>query len=356
MHVSSISAWNFRSFDELIVSFPKGFIQLLGPNGSGKTNILEAIYYSLTCKSFRSRHDQDLISFNKDYFRLETEYTKDGLKKKIKVSFQKDKSRSVQLNEKEYAKSSQLFFETNVVVFTPSSSYLIKGEPNTRRHFLDRIKLKINPEFSLIMSKYKQTLQARNSLLKNITSSTMDHQMYSILTDELIRYSKLIQSERRSMLDLFNAQLKQILLECPLSGVETLEWLYEPFSNFSSSLRDLLNIESRRGMSLIGSHLDQLEVLFNSHLAKDYASEGETKIMTIFTKLCEFQTLEKYTKVTPVLLMDDLSSELDLNNLGKVLSFTINKTQVFVSSLNELPIKSDLSLSLDKSIQKLCCI
>ena len=349
MHVSSVSAWNFRSFDEINLSFPKGFIQFLGPNGSGKTNVLEAIYYSLTCKSFRSRHDQDLISFDRDFFRIETDYTKDGLKKTIKISYQKDKSKSVLLNEKDYPRANQLFFETNVVVFTPSSSFLIKGGPNTRRHFLDRIKLKINPEFSLIMSKYKQTLQARNSLLKNISSSTMDHQMYSILTDELIRYSKLIQAERRAMLDLFNIQLKQILLECPLPGVELLEWLYEPFSNFSSSLHDLLNIESRRGISVIGAHLDQVEVLFNSRLAKDYASEGETKIMTIFSKLCEFQTLEKNTKVTPVMLMDDLSSELDSSNLSKVLSFVVNKTQVFVSSLHELPLKADLSLNLDKS-------
>jgi DNA replication and repair protein RecF len=354
MHVSSISAWNFRSFDELAISFPKGFIQILGPNGSGKTNILEAIYYSLTSKSFRSRHDHDLITFQQDFFRIETDYTKDGLKKRIKISFQKDKTRSIQLNDKEYPKAGQLFFETNVVVFTPSSSFLIKGGPNTRRHFLDRIKLKINPEFSLIMTKYKQTLQARNSLLKNISSSTMDHQMYSILTDELIRYSKVIQTERRAMLDLFNTQLKQILSECPLPGVDLLEWLYEPFSNYSDSLHSLLNIESRRGISVIGAHLDQVEVLFNSRLAKDYASEGETKIMTIFSKLCEFQTLEKHTKVTPVMLMDDLSSELDLSNLSKVLSFVINKTQVFVSSLQELPLKADLSISLDKNKHKLC--
>lgn len=354
MYVTSVSAWNFRSFEELVLSIPKGFIQFLGPNGSGKTNALEAIYYSLTCKSFRSRHDQDLVSFDQDFFRIETDYIKDGLKKKVKISFQKDKGKSILINEKEYPKANQLFFETNVVVFTPSSIFLIKGGPSARRHFLDRIKIKINPEYSLIMSKYKQTLQARNTLLKNISSSTMDHQMYSILTDELIRYSKLIQNERRSMLDLFNLHLKQIQLECPLPGVDVLEWSYQPFTQFSASLHDLLNQESRRGISIIGAHLDQVEVLYNSKLAKDFASEGETKVMTIFSKLCEFQTLEKHTKVTPIMLMDDLSSELDLSNLSKVLSFVVNKTQVFITSLQELPIKADLTLILDKSQQSLC--
>ncbi len=354
MHLFSFVANNFRSFEEIDIVTPKGLILFLGMNGTGKTNALEAIYYTLTGKSFRTRHDQDLVMFGKDYFRTEASYIKDGIKKKVRLAYQLEQGKSIHINEKEYQRPGQLFFETHVVVFTPASSYLIKGGPGTRRHFLDRIKLKISPEYSLILSKYNQTLKSRNVLLKNFSSKVIDQQMYQVLTDELIRYSRLIQHERSLMVQLFNDQIAIIQKECPLENAELIEWDYQPFDKFSLSLHELHARESRKGVSLIGAHLDLIDVNCNGRLARDFSSEGEIKVMTIFSKLCEFETLEKNTKVTPVMILDDLSSELDERNLEKVLTYLSHKTQVFISSLRDLPLKPDLILSTTRNANKLC--
>lgn len=354
MHVFSFFASNFRSFKEVKLILPKGMILFEGDNGSGKTNLLEGLYYSLTGKSFRTRHDVDLLTFDHDFFRTEVSFVKDGLKKKIEIAYELNLQRSITINGKECSRASQLFYETYAVVFSPSSSLLLKGGPGIRRHFLDRVNLKINPEYSLILSKYNQTLKSRNTLLKNSYSSYFDHQLYSILTDELLRYSNVIQSERSQMLEKFNFQLIEMKKICPLPGVETVEWKYHPFKHKNRSSQQLFQHESKKGTSLIGAHLDQIEVYCNQKLAKDFSSEGEIKVMSIFTKLCEFQTIEKNTKVTPVMIMDDLSSELDKSNLSKVLDFVCNKTQVILSSLEPLPAKMDLVLRLEKENKVLC--
>ena len=354
MHLSALSAYNFRSFAELCIEFPKGITLVLGDNGSGKSNLLEAIYYALSGKSFRTRYDQEIVMFGKDFLRTEAQVIKDGLKKKIKILFQNQNGRSVEVNEKEYSKLNQLFFENHVVVFTPSSSFLVKGGPHTRRHFLDRINLKINPEFSLILSKYSQTLKARNTLLKTKSIAHMDYQLYEVLTDELIRYSKIIQNERSRMLDSFNQQMHEILQVFQAKGVNQIKWIYQPFRKFNSSLTDLLNQESRRGISIIGSHLDIVDVSCNSYLAKSYSSEGEIKIITIFSKLCEFETIEKKTRITPILLLDDLSSELDEENLKKMLEFIKEKNQVILSSLVDLPVHAIEKIYLKKDLEKIC--
>ncbi len=330
-------------------------VLIQGDNGAGKTNLLESLCYALTGKSFRTRHDGDLLAFEKDFFRAEAIFLKDGLKKKIEIACEPKNKKSISINGKECSKSSQLFFETFIVIFSPSSSMLLKGGPGIRRHFFDRINLKINPEYSLILSKYNQTLRSRNTLLKNSFSKHFDHQLYSILTQELLRYSKLMQKERNLMLEKFNAQLDEMKKLCPLPGIEAVEWKYFPFNQkLNHSSHQLFNIESKKGVSMIGAHLDQIEVYCNQKSAKDYASEGEIKMMSIFTKLCEFQTIEKYSRVTPIMVMDDLSSELDEKNILRVLGFLSNKTQVFLSSLQPLPAKMDFTLSLEKGKSAIC--
>lgn len=349
MLVSHVEADNFRSFQKVGCSFSKNLNTIIGPNGSGKTNLLELIYFALTGKGLRTTEDIDLLFTNTNFFRTEARYNKDGISKIIKISFSKENGKDINLNGRINEKTISLFYESNVVVFSPSSSQLIKGGPSVRRNFLDRILMKITKEFSMILSKYAQTLRNRNAVLKRRLKESGDDHLYEILTQNIVSFSQIIQEERKKMIDIYNESIKLSIQTMDLPDLSEIKFVYAPFYFSARYLDQLRSEEIKKGITLIGSHLDQIHIKKEETYVKNYCSEGEQKLITFLCKLCEFQLIEKTTKNIPILLLDDLSSELDDENALKAIHSVRDRAQIFLTSLHNPILEGETNIKLERN-------
>lgn len=341
MFLRIIFASYFRSFDEINCTFSDDINIIYGPNGSGKTNFLEAIYFSLTGKSFRTRIDNNLIKWESDRIITEANYLKNGQKKFIKINFSKEDGKEINFNGVNKQKSQSLFYESNLIVNTSGSVGLIKGEPSLKRHFLDRLSLKLNREYSLILSRYNQTLKNRNILLKNYEDFKKSKNLFEILTEELINLSKIIQDERTKIVNRLNLEINKITSDDEqFKNLNKIYIKYEPVEINIEKTNSLIREELRRKTTLIGSHIDNVLVIDNDFSIKDFCSEGEQKLASILLKLCEYNILEEETKNVPILLIDDITSELDSKNIELILNHIKDRSQVFITALSELNICS----------------
>lgn len=353
MIVSRIEAENTRSFKHIEGSFSKNLNTIIGPNGSGKTNVLEILYFSLFAKGLRSSTDTDMLYNQSEFLRTQVNYQKDGINKTIKVILKNDNTKDLTLNGRINEKLITLFYESNVIYFSPGSSQLIKGGPIVRKNFLDRLSMKLNREFSLILSKYAQTLKNRNVLIKRRLREEGDEGLYEILTQSIIDFSKIIQEERKKMTILFNESIQQSVKTMDVPSLINISLQYSPYMISPRNIAHLKIEEIRRGMTTIGSHLDQIYVKNGTYDAKNYCSEGEQKIIAFLFKLCEFQLIEKNTKNIPIFLLDDLYSELDDQNAKKVLDYLYGKSQLFLTSLHIPPVSSDQVITLERKQEEL---
>jgi len=355
MFLRNVFASNFRSFKELSCAFSEGVNLIYGPNGSGKTNFLEAIHFSLTGKSFRTRNDNNLIKWKKDRIVTEANYLKDGQKRFIKINFSKVEGKEINLNGLSRVKTHSLFYETNLVVFTGGSVGLVKGEPFLKRHFLDRLSLKLNREFSLIMSRYNQTLKNRNILLKNYDNLKKNENLFKILTEELVSLSKIVQNERTKIVSRLNLEINRLTSENEqFKNLNRIYIEYEPVEISMEKVNSLLKEEIRRKTTLIGSHIDNVTIVDKDFSIKDFSSEGEQKLASILLKLCELNIIEEEAKNVPILLLDDIASELDSCNAELVFNYVKNRNQVFITALCELNIYSDKIFKLPFEKDSLC--
>jgi DNA replication and repair protein RecF len=355
MYVKDIVALSFRNFQELNAGFSEGINLIYGENGSGKTNFLEAIHFSLTGKSFRTKNDNNLIMWGRDRVLTETNYVKNGQKKFININFSTKTGKEINLNGMKRTKTQSLFYETNLVVFTPASSSIIRGEPFVKRHFLDRLSLKLNKEFALIMSRYTQTLRNRNALLKNYDKLKSSKTLFDILTEELVNLSKIIQKERLNMVSELNLQIAKITGENEqFKNLNDISIRYEPTAISKEKAESLFKEEIKRKITLLGAHIDNVNILDKDFSVRDFSSEGEQKLATILLKLCELNILENKTKNVPILIIDDIASELDLNNTQAVLKYVKDRSQVFITACLKQDITAGKIFKLPVSEGILC--
>lgn len=353
MIITHVEAENVRSFKQVESSFPKNLTTIVGPNGSGKTNLLELLYFSLFAKGLRSMADTDLLRFQEDFLRTQIKYQKDGINKTTRVILTRDNSKDITFNGRINEKLITLFYESNAIYFSPSSSQLIKGGPSVRKNFLDRLSMKLVREHSLILSKYAQTLKNRNALIKRRLREEGDENLYEILTHNIINFSLIIQEEREKMVSLFNESIQQSIGAIDVPGISDITLFYSPYLLSSRNLILLKAEEIKRGISTIGSHLDQIYVKKGNFDAKNFCSEGEQKIIAFLFKLCEFQLIEKNTRNIPIFFLDDLFSELDDQNAKKVLNYLYGKAQLFLTSLHTPDFTSDLIVNLTRNQEEL---
>jgi DNA replication and repair protein RecF len=354
MYLSNIEVLNFRNYDSINCAFSKEINLIHGPNGSGKTNFLEAIHFSLTGKSFRTKNDFNLIKSGKDFTKTDVKYLKDGQKKNIKILSSLQNGKEITINSVRREKSVSLFYETNLIIFSPSSTQIVRGEPSLKRRFLDRICLKINKEFVLILSRYNQTLKNRNAILKHHKVDLKNRNLIDLLTKELIDLGKIIQTERKNLVEKLNEETIKVTSNEYFELFSNIKLIYKPTDLSSPKITAVFNEEIRRGITLIGAHLDDLIIDDKDLLVKDYSSDGEQKLVTIILKLCELNIIENETRNSSILLLDDLFSELDSKNSFNVISYLKDKSQIFLTSLEPMNLENMKTFQLESHKDNLC--
>lgn len=338
MIIQSIKLVNFRSHDEFLLQCNKKTSLLVGENGSGKTSVLEAIYEALRGKSFRAT-DEEILKRGTEFYRIELDFTDgtktivlyDGQRKQFLVE---DKKKTRLPKKNRYP----------IVLFLPEDLHLVATSPTKRRNYFDRVISEFNESYSNSLLKYEKALRQRNELLKKHKIDEDDNKVidrdffsWNIL---LAKYGLEIRNYRKQYLDKLNAEFNQVYH----SIVENGDQVFLKLNLFGGDITEAdyfnrLENEFRRDLILghtgFGIHRDDFIFLFNEKEADGTASRGELRSMILAMKFIEADLIFRETGKRPVVLLDDVFSELD-NVRQKSLVKNFKDNQVIITSVDEI--------------------
>lgn len=321
MIIKSLELADFRNYEELNISFDKGTNILYGDNAQGKTNILEAIYVSATTKSHKGSKDKEIVNFNKEEAHIRTYLEKEGVECRVDMHLRKNKSKGIAIDGQKIKKAADLLGLLNVVFFSPEDLSIIKNGPSERRRFADMELCQLDSFYLYNLNHYNKIVNQRNKLLKDMYFNPGLKETLNIWDSQLISFgSKII--ERRK---LFTEQLCEIISDIhnKLSGgKENLIIKYEPdvaIENFEEKMKESQEKDIRSKITSVGPHRDDFSFIVNGIDIRKYGSQGQQRTAALSLKLSEIELVKKMTKDTPVLLLDDVLSELDSNRQNYLL-------------------------------------
>ncbi len=358
MYVESIKLINFRNYMNLDINLNKKLNIFLGPNAQGKTNLLESVYIASSGKSYRTSRDKELININKNIGYIGLKVVKGEFIKYIEIKFEKDKNKRVRVNKIEIDKLSELTGQINVVIFSPEDLNLVKGGPLERRTFLDLEISQIKPKYKYNLNKYNKILFQRNNLLKRIRYNKNDVNMIDIWDSQLVDVGVDVIQERMYFVDKLSLISKDIHKQLTTSG-EELSVKYSPSfkmntrdreemkMSFQTALTNSLNSDIEKGTTSLGPHKDDIEILINDMSCRIYGSQGQQRTAALSLKLAEVDLIKQETGEYPILLLDDVLSELDINRRKSLIN-TFKDVQTIITSTDDIEI--DEIEDKDKSI------
>lgn len=347
MILKSMVLRNFRNYKEQQINWHSKINIIYGKNAQGKTNLLEAIAYLSLGKSFREQTEEKMKMWNNDFFFLGAEIEKNGKEHSLSAGYNNRKK--FWKKDNNHCKNiSEIIGFLHTVVFTPEDLELVKKGPEVRRFFLDREMVQMFGGYHLYLNNYKKALLQRNNLLKQMQyNSSLTDDMLAIWEDQLAENGAFIIMKRYQILEKLNVIAKEI--HSILSdGGEDLKLVYDcgggkiDFSSLSTlgDLRKqlLLNFEAkreddkRRGVTTIGPHRDDFKIFINDIDARNFGSQGQQRTAALAIKLSEVELVYEIAGYYPLLLLDDVLSELDYYRRKALISMMLNKAQIFIST------------------------
>ena len=332
MIIKSLELANYRNYDFLDINFSNGTNILYGDNAQGKTNILEAIYLSSTTKSHKGTKDRDIINFDREEAHIRTLLEKDGMDNRVDMHLRKNKSKGIAINGQKIKKAAELLGLLNVVFFSPEDLGIVKNGPSERRRFIDMELCQLDSFYLYNLNHYNKIVNQRNKLLKDMYFNPELKDTLNIWDSQLVSFgSKII--ERRKI---FVEQLNDIIYEIhrKLSGnKEELVISYEPdtlIENYEHSLIVNKEKDIKLKQTTVGPHRDDFSFMAGNIDIRKFGSQGQQRTAALSLKLSEIELVKKITKDNPVLLLDDVLSELDSNRQNYLLN-TIGDIQTIIT-------------------------
>ncbi|MRG87947.1 DNA replication/repair protein RecF [Salinibacillus xinjiangensis] len=344
MHINEISLTNYRNYEKLHLNFDHKINVIIGENAQGKTNLMESIYVLAFTKSHRTARDKELIKWDEDYAKIEGSIVKRNRSFPLEVILS-NKGKKAKFNHIEQKKLSNYIGAFNVVMFAPEDLNLVKGSPQERRRFIDMEIGQIQPIYVYHLGQFQKVLKQRNALLKDYQRKIeMDRTMLRVLTEQLIEHAAIIIEKRFQFLRLLRSWAKPIHQGIS-RDLEQLEIAYDVSVDVSEDM-DLSKIvkvleqqfqaietrEIERGSTLVGPHRDDLIFYVNEKEVQRYGSQGQQRTTALSLKLAEIELIHKEVGEYPVLLLDDVLSELDDHRQSHLLNTIQGKVQTFVST------------------------
>lgn len=322
MIIKSLELQDYRNYDSLNLAFDKGTNILYGDNAQGKTNILEAIYVSATTKSHKGSKDRDIVNFHKDEAHIRTFLEKDGVETRVDMHLRKSKSKGIAIDGQKIKKAADLLGICNVVFFSPEDLSIIKDGPAERRRFVDMELCQLDSFYLYNLNHYNKIVNQRNKLLKDMYFNPDLKDTLNIWDSQLVSFgSKII--ERRKI---FVEQLNEIIFDIHkrLSGdKEEITILYEPdvqIDTFERELQYSQEKDIKLKQTTVGPHRDDFCFMIGDVDIRKFGSQGQQRTAALSLKLSEIELVKKITRDTPILLLDDVLSELDSNRQNYLLN------------------------------------
>lgn len=334
MHIKYLQLLNFRNFDRLDIELNKGTNVFVGDNAQGKTNILEAIYYCSLAKSHRTNRDKELINWNGTEAYIKLYVCKTRLDKKIEIKIFKEGKKGVNINSIKVQKMSELIGSFNVIMFSPEDLNIVKDSPSYRRKFLDIELCKLSRRYYHSLTQYKKVLNERNLAIKKWNTNI---DIIDVYDKQLSEFGAIIIKDRINYLDKLN-QKGKIIHSDITSKSEVIDIKYltpiKDLDNIQENLYMLLSKNRKRDLETkttsVGPHRDDFSIEINGVDARIFGSQGQQRTSVLTIKFGALAIIKELTGEYPVLLLDDVLSELDTKRQEYILN-SIKEVQTLIT-------------------------
>lgn len=348
MNIRSLVLKNYRNYEAQKLEFSDGLNVLVGKNAQGKTNILEAIFFTIIGRSFKTSKEKECIKFDEKNAYVKTEFQKLYRTTTIELAFSTEAKKSVKVDGISLKRIGELMGSANAVFFSPDELALIKDSPEERRKFINVDICQTNKKYFYLLGRYDKVLANRNKLLKMSRDIETVKQTIDIWDRALCDLSKKIALERKKFVENlapFAAKAHAYIS----GGKEILELKYASFCDdvehydelMKKALQKNLEKDYRLGFTSIGPHRDDIDIFLNGVEVKNFGSQGQQRTVALSMKLAELEIIKERTGEYPILLLDDVFSELDASRRQKLLNFT-SKTQTIITT-------TDFDLKIDRA-------
>lgn len=357
MELLALALHNFRNYQNLSTTFSPGVNVFLGPNAQGKTNLLEAIYALALTRSHRTSTDKELIGWSGDAARISGTVERRTGSVPLELSFT-SKGKKAKVNHLDQPKLANYIGNLNVILFAPEDLELVKGAPAVRRQFIDREFSQMSPKYLYVANQYKAILKQRNQYLKQLQAEKQSDLLYlDVLTEQLVNQASELVARRLKLLNALNEAAAPIQADIT-QGKEQLEIKYvsqlspdeltDEQTIKAAMLERFEKIRKRElfeGVTKLGPHRDDLQFIVNDHDVAVFGSQGQQRTTALAVKLAEIDLMFQETGEYPILLLDDVLSELDTDRQTHLLTTIQNKVQTFITT----PSLSDVAKQLIKT-------
>lgn len=333
MFLSKITLANFKSYGEAEFEFCQKVNCFVGNNGSGKTNLIDAIHYLSFSKSYFNNADSQNISHNADFFAIHGKYIKDDTSFQVHCIQKKGSRKTLKLDQKEYERLSEHIGKIPLIMIAPQDQELIYGSGENRRRFLDSVISQFSHDYLENLIAYNHILGQRNHLLKQ---GLLDSALFEVLDSQLDEKASILYSERASFIDALLPYFLHYFEEIS-QGKEQAEIIYKSSFSQYSSLKEALaaNFEKDRLLQYtsVGIHRDDISFLLESYSLKKNGSQGQQKSFLLSLRLAQWEYMVEQKKLQPILLLDDVFDKLDKERVYKLIKVVGEDHfgQVFIS-------------------------
>ncbi len=321
MEVISLELQNYRNYETISITFRDGINILYGDNAQGKTNILEAIYLCSTTKSHRGSKDKELIRFGQEEAHIRLILEKKGINHRIDMHLKKNKAKGAAIDKIPIRRSSELLGMLHAVFFSPEDLRIIKNGPQERRRFVDIVLCSMDKSYLYALDQYQKVLNQRNHLLKQIIFRGDLAETLDIWDEQMVTYGIEIIKKRQYFIETIN-QIISGIHNSLTGGKENLFLVYEPSVKIEDYRQTILARRQRdlkNCSTAIGPHRDDINFLVNGIDIRKFGSQGQQRTAALSLKLSEIRMVENVIQDKPILLLDDVLSELDDRRKGYLL-------------------------------------
>jgi len=336
MNITKIELTNFRNYKKKNFDSFSNLNIIIGKNAVGKTSILEAIYLGSLAKSFRTNSDESVINNNSDFSIIKIQYFDYGPKKNLEVILDKN-GKKTKINSKIQRRLSDFISQYRIIILYPDELKLIKSSPNNRRNYLNIQVSQLHKEYLHYLNNYNNLVKNKNDYLKKLMlNSNLDARFLDILDEKIVDEGLKIYNYRKNYIDLINKYINEIFKKYDQKNEIKIKYLSDfDINNRDKLIKELYRIRKKEinlGMTSFGVHRDDYEFYHNDNNAKEYSSQGLQKIIILSMKLAEVQIFVNEYELMPILLLDDIFSELDEKNRNNIFKSINKDIQVFMTT------------------------
>ncbi len=346
MHIEQLVLTNYRNYETLDLTFSPEINVFIGENAQGKTNVMEAIYVLSMAKSHRTSNDRDLIRWEQEYGKIEGTIKRKYGPLPLELVISK-KGKKARVNHLEQNRLSDYIGKLNVVMFAPEDLNLVKGSPSVRRRFLDMEIGQISPVYLHDLLTFQKILKQRNAMLReNRGKLNFNDVMFDVYTEQYIQAAVQIIQKRFYFMELLQKWAEPIHRGIS-RGMESLNVSYSTLKELNSKqtteemkgileekLKEVRSREIERGVTLVGPHRDDLHFSVNGYDIQTFGSQGQQRTTALSLKLAEIELVKQEVGEPPILLLDDVLSELDDYRQSHLLNTIQGEVQTFVTTTN----------------------